>query len=140
MMSSTIINIGIAILLGFFILFILGYAIRNKRKDEDLLDPIFRLFKALAILAAYIAGFIYLIYGAWVTFSEFESLRYESVVSITWFGLLTLAATALFTRSYISGGFAQEINRLKKLADSQEERIKALEKKIDRKKSEKNEN
>ena len=135
-MSSTIINIIIVIALGFFVLFLLGYAIRNKRKDEDLLDPMFRLIRALLILAAYLAGFLYLLYGAWVTLSEFKAMRYESIVSITWFGLLTLVVTALFSKIYITGGLTQEISKLKKTIETQEERIKMLEKKVDRKKNE----
>lgn len=133
-MSSTLINVAIAIAAVLFLIFLRGYSIRNKRKDEDLFDPMFRLLKALLILAAYIAGFVYLLYGAWVSFHEFGTMRYESIITITWFGLLTLVVTALFTRTFIGGSQTQEIVRLKKLVESQENRIKALEKKVDRKK------
>ncbi len=133
-MSSTIVHIGIAILAFFFLVFILGYAIKNKRDDEDLFDPTFRLLKALIILAAYIGGFLYLIYGAWVAFSELKSMRYESIICITWFGLLTLVVTALFTRIYLSGSFTQELSSLKKRLAAQEEQIKTLEKTASKKK------
>ena len=134
-MGSTIINVAIAICLGFFILFLLGYSVKNKRKDEDLFDPMFRLLRALLILAGYLAGFLYLFYGAWISFHEFGTMRYETVVSITWFGLLTLVLTALFTKIFVGGGQNQEISKLKKTIEAQESRIKTLEKKIDKKKN-----
>ena len=120
------------------LVFLLGYATKNRRKDEDYLDPILRLARAVLIMAAYGAGILYLVYGGWVVWNEFPKMDTRSIICITWFGLLVLVLTAIFCKFFLKNSQVTEISKQKirtdvheKMLLAHEERLKAMERKID---------